>query len=390
MYIDIALTPFEERCLLAGFLVITFIGLVLLVRPRLFTRGLAPLVTLVTGRRRGSMSNAGVNPTLPSNAVFPLSMPGKNKEGTIRRPSLTIGWSKRFQGYKRTMLENPDEFGYGVASYWPVPTWSTWTTYAPALGWLGKQFEDELELRSTLELDAGMVSPLEEGERKGSVGLGIVGVDVSVTKIEDERKTAVSTANVATDQTEEKGSQPENAAERDGFFPPHYDMSVNNSIEAPIALLGAPPYPSNMERPTSPSISRRLTASSLPGLPEKEVEPELIPFTPFPKKPTRTSWKSHARSWLLFSHTRLAGPVCLVAMGLAIGVMCLQAGQSWIRVWKVVVTSKHDVTITGNGLAKRSMGDGFQRLEVDSSEGYQPQGNDLVQALVSLTSTAVR
>ena len=91
---------------------------------------------------------------------------------------------------------NPGEFGWGWVGVWPVPTWGMWTTWAPVVGWLGKSFEVEVRgyggddiagERSGAGVDhagAGDEDEQEHGhppglkERKGSVGLGIVGVDV--------------------------------------------------------------------------------------------------------------------------------------------------------------------------------------------------------------------
>lgn len=480
MYIDIALTPAEETYLLSGFLILILLALVLLLRPRLFSRGLAPLLNLIKSRglgagnssRRSSSSisvggRAGVG---GMNGVFPLSMPSsrKDKEGAAgRRPSssynlgssLILGWNKRWQGVKKTIHDNPEDFGHGLMSYWPIPTWSMWTTYPPVLRWLEDVFKDDLNLDLDLDLDSKrlpssmeveeeIVTPLEEGSRKGSVGLGIVGVDVVKPKSSSRSNSLVDpakgslTSTTDTKEEEEKlhgDDRTEEKPVRDGFFPVNYAMTAMTvePVQPPTStftstsMLGAreprSPSSTDMRSPnpdkspgTGMTMGRRFTASSLhpddhptsqtqsPNadniFTSTSTEPMLIPFTPFPKSLTSTStstsnnrsWASRARRLLLYTYTRLAGPVCLVAMGFALGVMVWQAGQSWGKVWRVVFGRADQITgeevgvgQTGTGmggLGKRGVADD-QGLELegvmDDGYIYRPEGGNVVQALVS-------
>jgi hypothetical protein len=372
---------------------------------------------------------------------------------------LISGWNKRWLLIRKMIHDNPEDFGYGLASYWPIPTWSAWTTYPPVLRWLEDVFKDELNLdldldskkfSSSMEVEEEIVTPLEEGSRKGSVGLGIVGVDVvkpnpnsssrsnslvdpakgsSIIDIKEGEKTRED------DFTEEKPV-------RDGFFPVNYAMTAITMTTDPIqpptstststSMLGArePRSPSSTDiKSPNPNQSpgmgmtmgRRFTASSLhpDDRPQSQTqspnadniptststEPMLIPFTPFPKSLTSTSssdkrsWASRARRLLLYTYTRLAAPVCLVAMGFALGVTVWQAGQSWGKVWTVVFgRGEHGIATTGGkvgagqkgtgmgGLGKRGLADdqglGLQGV-MDEGYGYRPEGGNVVQALVS-------
>lgn len=470
MYIDIALTPAEETYLLSGFLILILLALVLLLRPRLFSRGLAPLLNFIkskglgvgVGSRRSSSSisvGGGLGSSVgPPNAVFPLSMPSsrKDKEGgtAIRRRSssslgtnLLAGWNKRWQGIKKTIQDNPEGFGYGWASYWPIPTWSAWTTYPPVLRWLEDVFKDELDLdlkmvSLAMDVEEEIVTPLEEGSRKGSVGLGIVGVDVvkpnsrSNSLVDSQQTQPTITNQKEGDETREEDRTVEKPV-RDGFFPVNYAMTAMTtgpiqhptSTSTSTSMLGArepwSPSSTDMRSPnpdkspgTGMTMGRRFTASSLhpDDRPQSQTqspnadniptststEPMLIPFTPFPKSLTSTSsadkrsWASRARRLLLYTYTRLAAPVCLVAMGFALGVMVWQAGQSWGKVWRVVFGRADQITggelgagQTGmdvGGLGKRALADDQGLgLEGGSEEGYgyRPEGGNIVQALVS-------
>ena len=484
MYIDIALTPAEETYLLSGFLILILLALVLLLRPRLFSRGLAPLLNFLkrkglgagVGSRRSSSSVGGAAGVGGMNGVFPLSMPSSKRDkesGTGRRSSssynlgssLISRWNKRWQLIKKTIHDNPEDFGYGLASYWPIPTWSAWTTYPPILHWLEGVFNDELDLdlkkvSSAMDLEEEIVTPLEEGSRKGSVGLGIVGVDVvkpnanpnSSSRSNSLVDPAQGSLNLNSDIKKEEETREEDWTEekivRNGFFPVNYAMTAmtmttepthpptSNSTSTSTPMLGAreprSPSSTDMKSPNpnqrsglgldlNMGMGRRFTASSLhpddhpksqfqspnpdPDMltTTTEMEPKLIPFTPFPKPLTSTStstsknrsWASRARRLLLYTYTRLAGPVCLVAMGFALGVMVWQAGQSWGNVWRVVFgrgdhgISGEDVRAVQTGLGKRGVaeGQGFE-LEADSDEdyGYRPEGGNVVQALVSPTN----
>jgi hypothetical protein len=473
MYIDIALTPAEETYLLAGFLILILLALVLLFRPRLFSRGLAPLLNFIksrglgagVGSRRSSSSVGGG--TGGMNGVFPLSMPSsrKDKEGgtAIQRgsssslgASLISGWNKRWLLIRKMIHDNPEDFGYGLASYWPIPTWSAWTTYPPVLRWLEDVFKDELDLdlkMVSLAMDAEeeIVTPLEEGSRKGSVGLGIVGVDVvkpnsrSNSLVDPQQTQPTITNQKERDETREEDRTVEKPV-RDGFFPVNYAMTAmttgpvqpSTSTFTSTSMLGArePRSPSSTDmRSPNPNQSpgmgmgkgRRFTASSLhpddhptsqtqsPNLNPDNIptstltEPMLIPFTPFPKPLPSTScsgnrsWASRARRLLLYTYTRLAAPVCLVAMGFALGLMVWQAGQSWGKVWRVGFgRGEHGIAMTGGevgagqtgmevgGLSKRGRADDQGLgLERDSDETYvhRPEGGNVVQALVSQLPT---
>jgi hypothetical protein len=486
MYIDIALTPAEETYLLSGFLILILLALVLLLRPRLFSRGLAPLLILIksrglgagVGSRRNSTSVG--NGTGGMNGVFPLSMPSskRDKDGTTgtRRSSSSLGaslksgWNKRWQGIKKTIHDNPEDFGYGWVSYWPIPTWSMWTTFPPVLRCLEDVFKDELdvmrlsksrststvEMETELEMETGamdVVTPLEEGSRKGSVGLGIVGVDVVKANSSSRSNSLVDPAQGSSiidikkegKETREKDRFTEEKPVEDGFFPVNYAMTAITMNSDPVqpptsngtstSMLGAreprSPSSTDMRSPNpnqSPGLGmgmtmgRRFTASSLhpDDHPKSQTqspnpnpdnistststEPMLIPFTPFPKplpltstsSSDKRSWASRARRLLLYTYTRLAGPVCMVAMGFALGVMVWQAGQSWGKVWRVVFGRADQITgeevgvgQTGTGmggLGKRGVTDDQGLgLEGGSEEGYgyRPEGGNIVQALVS-------
>lgn len=484
MYIDIALTPAEETYLLSGFLILILLALVLLLRPRLFSRGLAPLLNFLkrkglgagfgVGSRRRS-SSAG-NGTGVMNGVFPLSMPSskRDKEGATGRrssssynlgSSLISGWNKRWPGIKKTIHDNPDDFGYGWASYWPIPTWSAWTTYPPILRWLEDIFKDELDLdldskrvSSAMDVEEEIVTPLEEGSRKGSVGLGIVGVDVvkpnpnlnsrSNSLVDPAKGSSISTTDIKQEGEETREEdRTEEKPVRDGFFPVNYAMTAMTMTTEPVqpptstststfnSMLGAQeprsPSTTDMRSPNpnqSPGLGmgmtmgRRFTASSLhpddhptsqtqsPNPNPDNItiststEPMLIPFTPFPKPLTSTStstsnnrsWASRARRLLLYTYTRLAGPLCFVAMGFALGVMVWQAGQSWGKVWRVVFGRADQITseevgagqtgIEVGGLSKRGLADdqglGLEGV-MDDGYDYRPEGGNVVQALVS-------
>jgi hypothetical protein len=480
MYVDIALTPAEETYLLAGFLILILLALVLLLRPRLFSRGLAPLLNFIKLRGLGAgvesrrNSSSFGNGTGGMNGVFPLSMPSSRKDkegGTGRRSSssynlrasLKSGWNKRWQLIKKTIHDNPEDFGYGLASYWPIPTWSMWTTCPPVLRWMEDAFKYELdlmrlskptsmtEMETEMEIDPGgmdVVTPLEEGSRKGSVGLGIVGVDVVKPNSNSRSNSLVDPAqgsshsngdfNKENEETREEGRTEEKPV-RDGFFPVNYAMTAMTTepVQPPTStftstsMSGAreprSPSSTDMRSPnpdkspgTGMTMGRRFTASSLhpddhptsqtqsPNadniFTSTSTEPMLIPFTPFPKSLTSTStstsnnrsWASRARRLLLYTYTRLAGPVCLVAMGFALGVMVWQAGQSWGKVWRVVFGRADQITgeevgvgQTGTGmggLGKRGVADD-QGLELegvmDDGYIYRPEGGNVVQALVS-------
>lgn len=386
MYIDIALTPAEERVLLAGFLLLTLIGVVLLLRPRFFARGLGPLLRRLThqGSKRLSESNGG----LTGRSAFPLTV---KAEPSARSTSIwtwtysswRTSWHKRVQAVRRTIDANPSEFHSGIISYWPIPTWSAWTTFPPMLSWLAGVFAEELDKPTVVELDAGLVTPLEEGSRKGSVGLGIVGVDVvkptSTLTVDGEKgqEQPVYAASSGTGLGISDGP-----AAPDGFFPSDYDMTLVKPSAAPTSLLGAPLSPSDVSRTTSPLLTRRPAPSPNPENPT-EVEPELIPFTPFPKPPSRPSVGSRLRRWILWSYTHLAGPVCILVMGMGVGLMILQAGQGWVRVWRIVMRSTGSVVAQADRLGKRGMSDGSVGDD-GMTEVYRPEGReDFVQPLVS-------
>ncbi|KAH8089024.1 hypothetical protein HD553DRAFT_304974 [Filobasidium floriforme] len=488
MYIDIALTPAEETYLLSGFLILILLALVLLLRPRLFSRGLAPLLNFIKLKGLGagvgvvsrrSLSSAG-NGTGGMNGVFPLSMPSSKRDqdgatGTRRSSSslgasLISGWNKRWQLIRKTIHDNPDDFGHGWASYWPIPTWSMWTTYPPVLSCLEDVFKDDLNLdldvnskrlSLSMEVEEEIVTPLEEGSRKGSVGLGIVGVDVvkpnpnsssrSNSLVDPVQGSSTSTTNIKEEEGEEtrEEDRTEEKPVRDGFFPVNYAMTAvtmttdpvqpptSTSIPTSTSMLGArePRSPSSTEMKSqnpnqSPgmgmgmTMGRRFTASSLhpDDHPKSQTqspnadnistststEPMLIPFTPFPKPFPSTStstfasnnrsWASRARRLLLYTYTRLAGPVCLVAMGFALGVMVWQAGQSWGKVWRVTFgRGEHGIDMTGGevgvgqtgtgmgGLGKRGVTDdqglGLEGV-MEEGYGYRPEGGNVVQALI--------
>jgi hypothetical protein len=148
MYVDIALTPAEETYLLAGFLILILLALVLLLRPRLFSRGLAPLLNFIKLRGLGAgvesrrNSSSFGNGTGGMNGVFPLSMPSSRKDkegGTGRRSSssynlrasLKSGWNKRWQLIKKTIHDNPeDRCGRLTRRYyagWKTLSSTSWT-----------------------------------------------------------------------------------------------------------------------------------------------------------------------------------------------------------------------------------------------------------------------
>jgi hypothetical protein len=225
MYIDIALTPLEESIVLTTLFTLVLLVLVLLFRPRLVTRGLAPVLALVAGDTARRRRSRGVSVSVGDGRVTTGSGPGDliglkggsssslavvvdpltNKQPNLNIPHilqfLTLHQTRRtilntYLRWTKIIQSNPEEFGAGWMGIWPIPTWGVWTTYGPALESLGRMFEVELrvyggEVRGR-EVGKGEGEGLvghdredEDGqttttlkERKGSVGLGIVGVDV--------------------------------------------------------------------------------------------------------------------------------------------------------------------------------------------------------------------